>query len=273
MMRDASSQNFDPIWLAQPAIVISFMVALVLYWRKRRTFTGYALALSFLAYFAAIAVKVVFQDFTISSFTDIMGKGNDFAFGWYYGLQTSFLEVGGGYVVAKIAISKKWLQPKDAEGYGLGLAFWENAILLGALSLFSLALNYAFFAVAGNSSVAQNALNTLKTSQPALFLSPLHALPGLGYGILERITSLLFHFSWGVLVLFAAAYHRKGLFLLALPMGLLDFFVPFEPVLGIAVFELFIFILGLIALLLTWRVTQRTRQAAKAPPATSQPTV
>lgn len=268
-----SSQNFDPIWLAQPAIVITFMVTLVLYWRKKREFTGYALALSFLAYFAAIATKVVFQDLTINSFTNMVGKGNYFAFGWYYGLQTCFLEVGGAYVVARIAISKKWLQPKDAEGYGLSLAFWENAILLGALSLFSLALNYAFFAVAGSSSVAQNALNTLKTSQPALFLPPLQALPLMGYGILERITSLLFHFSWGVLALFAAAYHRRDIFLLALPMGLLDFFVPFEPVLGIAVFELFIFILGLIAIFLTWHITQKMRQAAKASRTTAQSTV
>ena len=146
-MREADSQNFDPVWLAQPAIVIAFMVVLVLYWRNRRGFTGYALALSFLAYFAAIAVKIVFQDLTISSFTNIVGKGNDFAFGLYYGLQTSFLEVGGAYIVARIAISKKWPKALDAEGYGLGLAFWENAVLLGALSLFSLDVDYDFFAI------------------------------------------------------------------------------------------------------------------------------
>jgi hypothetical protein len=260
-----SSQNFDPIWLAQPAIVIAFMTALVLYWRKKRTFAGYALALSFIAYFAAIAVKVIFQDLTISSFTDLVGKGNNFAFGWYYGLQTCFLEVGGAYLVARFAVSKKWLQPRDAEAYGLGLAFWENAILLGALSLFSLALNYTFLAFAGNSSIGQYAFGALKSSQPALFLPPLQALPLMGYGILERITSLLFHFSWGILVLLAAAYHRKDLFFIALPMGLLDFFVPFEPVLGIAVFELFIFILGLISILLTWRVTRSLRQSPQTP--------
>jgi hypothetical protein len=62
-------------------------------------------------------------------------------------------------------------------------------------------------------------------------------LPLVGLGILERTSSLLVHFSWGYLCIVAAYFHKKKYFLLALPMGLIDFFVPFAQAMTLPVFE------------------------------------
>jgi hypothetical protein len=47
-------------------------------------------------------------------------------------------EVCLAYLVAWYVVSHGMLERKDAEAYGAGLAFWENAVLLGILSLISL---------------------------------------------------------------------------------------------------------------------------------------
>ncbi|MHB8566526.1 MAG: YhfC family glutamic-type intramembrane protease [Nitrososphaerales archaeon] len=242
--------------MLEPASFIILMVGLVLYWHFKRRFTGRVLLYSLLAYSGAIIAKVIFQDATITQFVHLVGAGNRFALGWYYGLQTTFFEVGGAYFIARFAVSRKKLQASDAEGYGIGLAFWENAILIGVLGLVNLAADYTILAVGGNSKIAETVYNALNTSEPQLFYSPLQSLPFICYAILERVTSLLFHFCWGLLCLLAAYYNRRRLFLFALPLGLLDFFVPYEPVLGIASFELLIFVLGLCALVLTLIVTR-----------------
>ena len=56
-------------------------------------------------------------------------------------------------------------------------------------------------------------------------------------GTIERLGSILVHFSWGILVVVAAASRRTKYFLVALPMGLVDFLVPFAPSLGLPEFE------------------------------------
>lgn len=258
-------QNIDPIWLAEPASIIALMVGIILYWRFKRRFAVAVLLYSLLAYSAAILVKGIFQEATFSDFRGIVGQNNHAALGLYYGLQTVLLEVGAAYLVARFAVSRGKMKAQDAEGYGIGLAFWENAVLIGILNLVNLSADYAILSVGGNnSSIAQTVYNAISTSQPSLFWPPAEALPFIGYALLERVTSLLFHFSWGLLCLFAAYYRRVGLFLLALPMGLLDFLVPFEPVLGVGRFEAIIFVLGLIVLGLTLLVTRGIRtQLAK----------
>lgn len=71
--------------------------------------------------------------------------------GLYYGLQTVVFEVGLAFVVARYAVSRGKLGKNDAEAFGLGFGFWENAILLGAFSLVNLLAYY--FILSSNMSV------------------------------------------------------------------------------------------------------------------------
>jgi hypothetical protein len=249
-------QNIDPLYLLQPITTIAFSAGLIIYWRMKRNFTGAAFAYSLFAYAGAIAVKIVFQTLTYNSYLALF-KGNPAALGVYFGVQTVFFEIGGAFLVAAWAVSRGKLNAKDAEGYGLGLAFWENAGYLGILGLLNIASVYFALALGGPS--AERVYSQLIISRPGLFDPPSLVLPLIGYGLLERVTSLLFHFSWGYLCVVAAALHKRKYLLLALPMGLLDFFVPFAASMGLLLFELFIFALGLGVLGLTILVSRSLR--------------
>jgi hypothetical protein len=235
-------QNIDPVYFLQPIITIAFSAALVIYWSRKRSFTRAVFAISLIAYAGAIAVKVVLQALTFGAFLARFGT-NPLALGVYFGVQTVFFEVGAAYLVAAWAVSRGKFTAKDAEGYGLGLAFWENAGYLGVLSLFSLLSLYLTLAFGG--PTAQEFYSNLIKVRPDLFYPAAQVLPLVGYGTLERLSSLLFHFSWGYLCLLAAYVRTRRYFLLALPMGLVDFFVPFAGSVGIPVFESLIFVLGL----------------------------
>ncbi len=252
-------QNIDPVYFLQPIGTIAFSAALIIYWRIKRNFTRSILVYSILAYAGAIVLKVVLQALTYGVFATRF-PNNPSALGAYFGIQTILFEVGGGFLVARWAVSRGKLSAKDAEGYGLGLAFWENAGYVGVLGLFSLISIYLTLA---SGQVTQEFYSALISTRPELFEPPSVALPLVGYGLLERVTSLLFHFSWGYLCLLAACLHKERYFLLALPMGLLDFFVPFAPSLGIPVFEMFIFLLGLGTLGLTLLVTRSIRYSTE----------
>jgi len=65
------------------------------------------------------------------------------------------------------------------------------------------------------------------------------------------------HLSWGYLCLKSAVSHKKGYFLLALPMGLIDFFVPFAGLLPISLFEIIIFMVAALCVLATVYTTRR----------------
>jgi len=57
-----------------------------------------------------------------------------------------------------------------------------------------------------------------------------------------------------------AAYHRrKVLFLIALPMGLIDFFVPFAGY-SLIWFEVLFFVLAVASLAVAWYVTKGLRK-------------
>ena len=249
-------QNIDPLYFLQPIITIAFSVGLLIYWNRKRTFTRATFALSLLAYAGAIAVKVVLQTFTYGAFL-LRFSNNSLALGAYFGIQTVFFEVGGAYLVAVWAVSRGKMNPKDAESYGLGLAFWENAGYLGVLGLINLLSVYSTLAFGG--PTAQELYSTLIKVRPDLFNSAAQALALVGVGLLERATSLLFHLSWGYLCLLAACVHERRYLLLALPMGLIDFLVPFAANLGILVFEFSIFVLGLFSLGLAWFFTKGLR--------------
>ena len=246
-------QNIDRLYFLQPLVTIAFSVGLIIYWRRKRTFTRAAFVYSLLAYAGAIAIKVAVQALTFPAFLARFSDSPP-ALGAYFGVQTVLFEVGGAFLIAAWTVSRGKLNANDAEGYGLGLAFWENAGYLGTLGLFTLISIYLTLASSGPTSEAF--YSTLISTRPDLFYPPSQALPLVGYGILERATSLLFHVSWGYLCLLAAFFHKRQYFLLALPMGLLDFLVPFAASLGILVFESLIFALGLGSLALTLLVTR-----------------
>ena len=134
------------------------------------------------------------------------------------------------------------MKKSDGVGYGLGLAFWENAVLLSATSLLSLLFYYITIAQGG--AAAESLYSLLSKSQPQLFLPPLDGLQFIGWGILERISSLMAHLAWGYLCLKSAVTHEKAYFLLALPMGLIDFVVPFAGTMPVPLFEIIVFMLA-----------------------------
>jgi uncharacterized membrane protein YhfC len=95
------------------------------------------LVYSLVAYAVAITLKYAVQIPTINIVIDNFGS-HSIELGLYYGLQTVFFEVGLTFVVAWYAFSQGRIERKDAEAYGSGLAFWENAGFLGVLSLINL---------------------------------------------------------------------------------------------------------------------------------------
>ena len=244
-------QNLDPLLALQPIVVIAVTAALIIYWRARKRFPVSILPYTLFAYFGAIAIKYVIQTLTI---TQVFATGNLYVEGIYYGLQTSLLEVGLAYLVARYAISKKDLKARDASGYGLGLAFWEDGVLLGVFSLIGIIGTYAV--LSGNGAVAIKAYDSLASSAPSYFLPPASLLPKLALGILERISSILVHVAWGYLAFLAAFYKRRDLLAVALPMGFVDFFVPFASAIGIAYFELLIFAIAVASVLVAWHITR-----------------
>jgi hypothetical protein len=240
-------QNIDPVYFLTPVAVIALMTGLLIYWRLRRTLTGGSILYSLVAYGGAIALKYAVQIPTINAF-EAATRGSLAALGVYYGAQTALFEVGGAYVVARLAISRSKLRAEDAEGFGLGLAFWENVALFAAPVLLDYAIYYAILAAPG-SSAARSLYPILSQSSPGLFLAPAAALPLVGYAVLERVSSLFAHFAWGLLCVLAAAHRKKSLFLAALPVGFaIDFLVPFSSTVGLGIFELTIFIISLAAL-------------------------
>jgi hypothetical protein len=78
----------------------------------------------------AIAVKVALQALTYPAFQARFGDSRT-ALGAYLGVQTVLFEVGGAFLISAWAVSRCKLNGEDAEGYGLGLAFWENAGRIG----------------------------------------------------------------------------------------------------------------------------------------------
>jgi len=245
-------QNIDPLFIIQPVLVIAICTALLLYWYRKRRFHWMVLVYSLLAYSVAIALKYAVQIPTINAVTNYFGSAS-VGLGFYYGLQTVFFEVGLAYAVAWYVVSHGLLERKDAEAYGSGLAFWENAGLLGILSLINLVAYYSILST--NTPLAQTLYNQLNTNAPGLFAPASQALSSVALGTLERVSSIMIHFSWGYLCLMAAVFHKKRLFLIALPMGFVDFLVPFASIMGIGVFEAVIFALSVISVFVAWYAT------------------
>jgi hypothetical protein len=143
-------QNIDPVFILQPAVVIALCVLLLAYWRSRRGFELEVIWYAFLAYAAAIALKYVVQLPTVNAVEGEFGDPSA-GLGVYYGAQTVLFEVGLAFGIAWYMVRKGRLRRKDAEAYGASLAFWENAVLLGALPLVNLV---AYYGILSSNSIS-----------------------------------------------------------------------------------------------------------------------
>ncbi len=263
-------QNINLLLMLQPLIVIAFSVAIMVYWHRKRRFHANIWLYTLIAYGAAIALKYAIQIPTISA---VAALGNPFVLGAYYGVQTVFLEVGLAYVVAYYAFKSGKIDRKDAEAYGSGLAFWENVGLISILGLANLVAYY--YILSGTGAVADLTYNQLITSAPSLFSSNSEALGLVAIGTLERFSSALIHIAWGYLCVMAVIHRNKKLFLIALPMGMVDFLVPFAGA-NILVFEGVVFALAALSVFVAWYATKLVEKQAVSkipPPPTPAPTI
>jgi hypothetical protein len=258
-------QNIDPILLVVPAFAVASSVGAILWWRRRRGFRGAILLLGLVAYAGAIMAKVAIQAVTYGAAVGAFGQVS-VGLGLYFGLQTAFLEVGLAYVVASLAARNGRLAASDGVPYGLSLAFWENGVLLGAISILNLVGIYA--AIASGSTVGQTVYNAVLSADPAYFEPPSALLATTFLGSLERLSSMLVHVAWGSLCVLAVVTGRRRYFAYALPMGLLDALVPFAT-LNTAIFEAVVFVISLWCVYVAWRASIQARPfmpATEAPP-------
>jgi hypothetical protein len=239
--------NIDPLYFLTPAIVLGFSVGLVVYWRQRRHFTRWTLLASLVAYASAIAAKEVVQ-FATLGWVESTTSGNPALLGAYYGAQTAAFEVGGAFLVAAVVVALGHFDTRDA-GFGIGLAFWENAVLISLPLVLDYTVYYAILSHPG-SAAAVSLYPVLRQDAPALFYGPAGALPLIGYAVVERVTSLLAHSAWGYLAVLAAVRRKWTYLAVAAPIGFaVDFLVPFAGALGLARFELISFGVALIGLI------------------------
>ena len=261
-------ENVDPVYFLGPVVVVAFSLGLVAYWHSRRRLTAWVLLFSVVAYFGAIGTKALIQALTYGPL-DSAANGSPWVLGPYFGLQTAIIEVGFAYIFARYAVDHGLLHANDAEGYGISLALWENGVLIGGVT----ALDYAVYYVtlAGPGSGAQTLYSALESAAPSLFFPAGKALPLVGYQVLERISSLLIHFSFGYLCVLAAVFKKRRFLACALPMGLVDFFVPFEASFTLGSFEALVFVMGVASLAVALVVTKGEYRTASvnfaSPPA------
>jgi hypothetical protein len=248
-------QNIDILIIIQYIVAMGISAGALLYWRLKHDFKGELLLYTLLAYAAAIALKYVVQIPTINY---VIGS-NPAILGLYYGAQTAGFEVGFAYIVARFLVRREKLTMKDAAGFGLGLGFWENAVLLGGLQLVNLFTYYAILST--NSALATTVYAQLITSSPGLFAPPSALLGGGALFVLERTSSLLAHLAWGYLCVVAACTRKLKYFWIALPMGFIDFLVPFAQALTAIGFEVLVFALSLACVLMAWFITKGERSA------------
>ncbi len=249
--------NIDPVYFLTFIVPIALNLALVLYCRKKGTLNLAVLGYSFLAYFIAIGIKMAFQYLTAGFVTSRFGY-TSIETAMYYGLQTSFLEVGLAYMFASYAFKKKHISAANSVSYGISLSFWENAIYLGVLTGISLVADFVLISI-GPSSISHLVYTTISKNDPALLYGPVLALISTAVSILERTSSLLAHTAWGILTVISVATKKKVYFFIALPMGLIDALVPYASVIGIYNFELIVFVLSVIFIAIAAYVLRKTK--------------
>lgn len=112
-------------------------------------------------------MRELVQFATLRSFAHAV-DGNPVLLGTYYGAQTALFEVGGAFLVAAIAVALGRFRAKDAEGFSIGLGFWENAMIFAPPLLLDYVVYYVVLSHLG-STAAQSLYPTLHRNAPALF--------------------------------------------------------------------------------------------------------
>jgi len=239
--------NIDPVYFLTPVTVMAFSFGPVVYLNRKGRLRIRVMLYAFIAYFSAIALKIVFQNFTLG-FVQHYGT---VMLGIYYGLQTSLLEVGLAFIVARQARGS--MKSGDGFGYGLSLAMWENGVLISIPLLLDYVLYYVM--LPGSPQL----YSMLYAEAPSLFLPLSAALPLIGFAVIERISSLLLHLSWGYLTVMAVFTGRRRYVAFGMVMGFADFIVPFEQSLGIAAFEAILFAIALASAAFTFYLKAELR--------------
>ncbi len=249
----------DLLYLIQPLSIITVTSLLLTWYHRKKRLTPAVLGLSAIAYFVAIIGKVLLQN---SLAAGGLLPSNSYALGVILGLETSVLEIGVSFLVAQDALEKRRMKIEAAPAYGMGLAFWENGVLLGVF-----ALPVLVWAITSGKTALQ-------------YGSPSVVLWLVALGTLERVSSILIHFSWGILTVVAAVSGKMKYLYVALPMGFVDALVPFAPSLGLATFELIVFTISLASLLATyvltkndWRIIWEDVWAWRSPPTSTVPSL
>jgi hypothetical protein len=252
-------QNIDPVYLLTPIVVIAFSFGLVFYWYRRRRFSIWAGLFSLGAYAGAIALKYVVSAVALGPLQSALGNRTALL-GAYFGAETALFEVGGAFFVASIAVSRGLFGAKDSEGYGLGLAMWENGVLFALPLLINYVAYYSILS-APSTALAQTLYAQLAKDSPGLFYGNSEALPLVGYAILERVSSLLAHFTWGYLAVMAAVLRKRVYLAVALPIGfLVDFTVPYAQFVDLGLYELIVLVISLSGLAIALAVTREVRR-------------
>lgn len=236
------------------------MLALLLLYR-RKGLTAAVFFLAALSYFSAIAAKSILQYFTFPLMENLFGY-TSIPTALYLGAQTAVFEIFGAYLVARHW--KVHIRQKNAEVYGLSLAFMENAILVGGIALINLTASYLVIAF-GQASLAQYVHDQLMASSPGLFYGTFSALPIIGYSVLERISSLIVHYSWGFLAVTSVSTGKLRYFLLALPFGFVDSLVPYSSAMGVPLFEATVFAISIIALAIALAARKKVGEKSGGP--------
>lgn len=184
----------NPTFYLVPLLALTIGILPVIYFGR----DGLLFVIAAPAYFLAIAGKVIVE----GSFPFFFNRHSILTYA-AYGVLTAVLEIGLAYLFVRFY--KGEFRPWKGWAYGSYLAFFENAIYIGILSLFTL-LAYQFL-VSGTPGQDPYSADYLLTSIPVGF---------------ERLTSFVAHAVWGYIAFFAAAKKKPFYVLLALPLASID---------------------------------------------------
>ncbi len=184
----------NPTQYIAPVASIIIGIVPVIYLRK----DGMLFAIAAAAYFIAIVCKIVVE----GVFSGFFGE-RSLATYIAYGCLTAVFEIGLAYALVHLYSGS--YRPWKGWAYGSYLAFFENSILVGGLSLFTLLIvNVAVIPGTGTDAYAANAI---PIDIPSAF---------------ERLTSFIAHAAWGYFAFYAALQKKPLMVLPAVPLAFID---------------------------------------------------
>lgn len=179
--------------LAEVALYIIIGILPLLYFKR----DGILFGIAALAYFIAIVGKIIVEE----SFSHFFAESSIATY-IAYGALTAVFEIGLAY--AFVSVYTGGYRPDKGWAYGVYLAFFENAILIGALGLLSLLALSLTSSQAGEGTLGPGAVLTAVSAS------------------FERISSLIAHGVWGYMVFYAAMNRKPIQALLPVPLAFVD---------------------------------------------------